>query len=63
MIKVTREPAAIVNVSCKGPIWLRYVGCSSSDEILDDCNIDHLGASRYCSHNEDVGVICQPGKS
>ena len=63
MITVTRESAVSVNVSCKGPVWLHNVGCSSDDEILDDCDIDRWGASRYyCSHYDDVGVICQPGK-
>ena len=55
------ESVASVSFSCKGPVWLGNVGCSSDDEILDDCYIDGWGIN-YCSHSEDVGVICQPGK-
>lgn len=50
------------HISHVGPVWLGNVGCSSDDEILDDCYIGPWGIS-YCGHYEDVGVICQPGKS
>ena len=42
-------------------MWLSNVGCSSDDEILDDCYFDGWGTN-YCGHYEDVGVICRPGK-
>ena len=54
------EPIANINLSCKGRVWLSNVGCSSDDEILEDCYIDGWGINN-CGHYEDVGVICRPG--
>ena len=46
-----------------GPIWLDNIGCSTGDEILEDCSRLNWGSySRYCSHSDDVGVICRPSK-
>ena len=55
------EPAASIDVLFKGPVWLSNVGCSSDDEILEDCYSDGWGINN-CGHYKDVGVICQPGK-
>ena len=45
-----------------GPIWLDDLECSYGQEILDDC--DHRGWGVHnCDHDDDVGVICNPGES
>ena len=45
------------------PIWLYNIGCSTGDEVLEDCSRLNWGSySRYCSHSDDVGVICKPSE-
>ena len=45
------------------PIWLYNIGCSTGDEVLEDCSRLNWGSySRYCSHYDDVGVICKPSE-
>ena len=47
----------------KGPIWLYNIGCSSGDEVLEDCSHLNWGSYYYgCNHYDDVGVICRPSK-
>ena len=41
-----------------GQIWLDNVGCSSDDEILEDCHFPGWGVHN-CGHFEDVGVVCR----
>lgn len=43
-----------------GPVWLS-VKCSAQAEILDQCTHSDWGASG-CGHNQDVGVVCNPGE-
>ena len=41
--------------------WLNGVACSGLESQLIDCS--HAGIeSNYCSHSEDVGVICTTGE-
>ena len=49
----------------QGPIWLENIGCSSGDEVLEDCNHLNWGSYSYyyCDHSDDVGVICTPSKN
>ena len=47
-----------------GPIWLDNIGCSSGDEILEDCSRLNWGSYHYyCDHSDDVGVVCRPSKT
>ena len=40
------------------PIWLENVYCSGNEESLVDCYYYRGWGSRYCSHNNDVGISC-----
>ena len=44
-----------------GPIFLDNVNCSGSEQSLIDCDFDYL--ANRCTHAQDVGVACPPGKS
>ena len=47
------------------PIWLYNIGCSTGDEVLEDCSRLNWGSySSSCSyyHYDDVGVICRPSE-
>ena len=48
----------ISSMNCIGPIWLDDVGCSSNNEILDDCYFRGWGVHN-CGHFKDVGVVCR----
>ena len=41
------------------PIAVDYVKCNGSEDTLRECI--HFSHSYGCSHDEDVGVHCQPG--
>ena len=45
-----------------GPIVLDRVSCDGHEASIDQC--DHGGwfASQFCSHGNDIGVLCQPGR-
>jgi len=40
-------------------MWLDELGCSGSENSLDDCPHDGWGV-HDCKHNEDVSIECQP---
>ena len=43
-----------------GPIFMDYVNCTGSEPRLwRKCS--HFSHYYGCSHNDDVGVQCQPG--
>jgi hypothetical protein len=44
-----------------GEIWLDEVACSGIETRLTDCFSSPLG-SNDCTHLDDAGVICRPGK-
>ena len=46
----------------KGIIWMDGVHCMGDESSLTECNHYGWGKLRYCSHYEDAGVICTPGK-
>ena len=41
-----------------GPGFLEYVRCNGTESFLLSCSHWEIGTS-YCSHVEDVGVVCQ----
>lgn len=43
-----------------GQIWLYDVGCTGSEQYLDNCSHGGWGIP-MCSHNEDAGVLCNKG--
>ena len=43
-----------------GQIILGDVGCTGVESRLIDCANTGLGID-YCSHSQDVGVVCIPG--
>ena len=46
-------------ITTTGRVWLNYLDCSAGDEVIEDCSHRGWGLS-YCSHFDDVGVICRP---
>ena len=45
-----------------GDIWLENVQCFGSEEVLVDCSFS-ARVSPNCTHQEDIGVRCQPQQS
>ncbi len=45
-----------------GQIWLDQVNCRGTETRLIGCPANPLG-QHDCSHLEDAGVRCQPGRS
>ena len=44
-----------------GPIWLSYLYCTGTEQNILNCQRGYgLGNSYYCSHVNDVSVVC-PG--
>ena len=46
-------------ITTTGTVWLNYLDCSAGDEVIEDCSHRGWGLS-YCSHFDDVGVVCRP---
>ena len=44
-----------------GNIWIDDLSCSGSEQNIHDCNFPGWDVHN-CNHNEDAGVICDPGK-
>ena len=45
-----------------GPIFMDFVNCTGSEQRLwDDCY--HFTHYDGCSHDDDIGVQCQPGNN
>ena len=44
-----------------GPGFLEYVRCNGTESFLLSCSHWEIGTN-YCSHVEDVGVVCPEGK-
>lgn len=42
-----------------GPIFLNGLNCSGSESRITDCPTLNLGFLRFCTHSQDVGVICR----
>ena len=59
--KVSGAKYAQANVNY-GPIWLDGTKCNGTESSLAQCNHNPWGTND-CDHTEDVGVICQTGKS
>ena len=41
-------------------IWLADVACGGSESRLIDCR--HSTLTSYCSHSDDVGIVCTTGE-
>ena len=48
------------NLLSQGRIWLENLDCTSGDEVIEDCSHRGWGVNYYCSHWNDVGVVCRP---
>lgn len=44
-----------------GRIWLDNVQCTGTERSLAECTVVSSGVNS-CSHAQDAGVICPPGK-
>ena len=44
-----------------GPVFVGYVTCNGTEFSILSCSRWETGIR--CSHSEDIGVICPPGKS
>ena len=44
-----------------GRIWIDTIQCSGSEKMLTDCTADFSGVNP-CTHTQDAGVRCLPGK-
>ena len=42
-----------------GPIFLQDVACHGTESFLLSCSRPEIGSTNYCSHFDDVGVVCQ----
>ena len=42
-----------------GPIFFRNVACHGTESFLLSCSHPEIGSTNYCSHFDDVGVVCQ----
>ena len=45
-----------------GPTFLNGVVCNGTESSLLSCSHREIGTT-VCSHSQDVGVVCPPGKS
>ena len=45
-----------------GPVFLSNGGCTGTEYSLLNCSHSEIGVT-YCSHYNDVGVVCPPRKS
>ncbi|NP_998038.1 galectin-3-binding protein B precursor [Danio rerio] len=45
-----------------GRVWLDDMNCKGSESLLSECSFKGWGVSD-CTHKEDAGVICAPGKN
>ena len=45
-----------------GPIWMDNMVCRGNESSLDACTFNGWGI-HSCTHAQDAGVICEPGKT
>ena len=46
----------------EGPIWMDSLLCRGNELSLDACTFNGWGV-HSCTHVQDAGVICEPGKT
>ena len=46
----------------EGPIWMDNLLCGGNESSLDACTFNGWGV-HSCTHAQDAGVICEPGKT
>ena len=57
-----REALAVTAVDYgtgTGPIYLNGLNCTGNETLITDCQTLNPGGVRFCSHADDVGVICR----
>ncbi|XP_031556202.1 deleted in malignant brain tumors 1 protein-like isoform X2 [Actinia tenebrosa] len=50
--------ATTASVKGTGPIWLKGLSCSRSQESIDQCRHGGWGNTGGCDHRRDAGVVC-----
>lgn len=45
-----------------GSIHFENVSCVGNEESILSCNYTYVGKDSECSHEDDLGIICEDGK-